>query len=395
MARCELRRFFALIGSKSRVPGIQLYQGCRVAIPELKENSLLGHWLFTCLMTLFAESRYAELLCAKMSRPAGALAGQHWWYPYFQLWLNSEFSMLARLLLPRQALELFRPFGQIPGETIIRNLPLFMLKKLPELMRNERDKKLVAYLAAGNNVRTARNLPFPLTKKMAHCFVNLPDAADTREAFWLAFGQSCGASAAIVRRFRQYWRLPEIREHCAFLQSAMTFAQQAGYDETRITAVMGYWRHVTHESQGKYSLSGRTPESVFRQAEQFYRATQNGFPYRQMTFWKAHPSVKPFVQQTEAGVYTIVELTSSYELFEEGRVMRHCVGTYAWQCRKGNSSIWSLRYSDGVKNTPLVTIELDAKGYMVQARGLCNRLPLAAEAAVIKKWAEGQGLRIF
>ncbi|MCK6694898.1 MAG: PcfJ domain-containing protein, partial [Thermoanaerobaculia bacterium] len=299
-----------------------------------------------------------------------------------------------RILLPRQCLELFRPFDGMPVEIIVRNLPLFMLKKLPELMRNPRDKQWVLHLARGKNIRTADRLPFPMTNKMAHCFINLSDAADTREAFWLAFGQSCGADDRVVNGFRRFWRLPEIREHYSFLQSAMTFAQQAGYDGRQLNAVVGYWRHTCHESQGKYSLAGRTPESVIRQAEAFYQATQNGLSYQKMTFWRAHPTVKPFLLQTEAGVFTIVELTSSYELQEEGKAMRHCVGIYAWQCRQGSCSIWSLRFSDGLSKETLVTIELSAAGRIVQARGLQNRLPSDSEMTVIRQWTAEQGIRV-
>lgn len=390
----EMLCFFDRIRHKPRHSGILLYHGCRQAVPALKENSTLEHWFFSGLMALFAGSECAGRLCDKLNCGEETLAGQHWWYPYFQLWLSVEFPVLARILLPRQCVELFRPFGDMPVEIIIRNLPLFMLKKLPELMRNPRDKQLVLYLARGNNIRTAPRLPFPMTKKMAHCFVLLSDAADTREAFWLAFGQSCGADNRVLNGFRQFWRLPEIREDGAFLQSAMTFAQQAGYDGPQLNMVVGYWRHTWHETRGNYSLSGRTPASVFRQAETFYRVTQNRFPLHKMTVWRAHPTLKPFLQHTESGVYSIVELTSSYDLHEEGRMMHHCVGSYVWQCRQGGCSIWSLRFSDGLSKKTLVTIQLNAAGRIVQARGRQNRLPSTPEMAVIQQWTQEQGIRV-
>lgn len=390
----EMLRFFAQITGRSRVDGTRLYHGCRASIATLKENSPVEHWFFSALMALFAESACAERLCAKLNRPVSAFAGQTWWYPYFQLWMNGEFPVFAQLLLPRQAMSLFRPFGQIPGDIILRNLPLFMLKKLPEMMRDDQDKKLVIHLAKGNSIRTARHLPFPLTKKMAHCFTNLPDAADCRDAFWWAFGQACGASAQVLRHFRRYWRLTEIKQHYTFLESALRFVQQAGYETARLDAVAGYLRHAVHESQGRYSLQGRTPESVLRQAEAFYTQIHTGFLVGKPMFWSANAAIKPFVQETEQGQYTVVELTSSFDLQEEGRVLKHCVGSYSWECKQGKSTIWSLRFSDGVTKSVLVTIQLDAQHNIVQAKGLCNRLPLPAEMAVIQHWAAGQGIRI-
>lgn len=390
----EMLRFFAQITGKSRVDGIRLYHGCRALIPALKENNPVEHWLFSTLMALFAESAYAERLCAKLNRPVSAFAAQTWWYPYFQLWMSSEFPVFAGLLLPRQAMGLFRPFGQIPGDVIIRNLPLFMLKKLPELMRDNQDKKLVIHLANGNSIRTARHLPFPLTKKMAHIFANLPEAADCRDAFWWAFGQACGASTQVVRHFRRYWRLTEIKQHYTFLESAMRFVQQAGYAAARLDAVAGYLRHAVHESQGRYSLQGRTPESVLRQAEAFYAQIHTGFLVGKPVFWSANPVIKPFVHETEQGQYTVIELTSSFDLQEEGRALKHCVGSYSWECKLGRSSIWSLRFSDGITQSVLVTIQLDAHYNIVQAKGVCNRLPTAPEMAVIQHWAAGEGIRI-
>ena len=395
VAMLEMERFFTLTHGKSRVFGVILYQGCRISISKLKENTPVEHWFFSSLMALFAESPYAERLCAKLERPVSALVAQTWWYPYFQLWMSSEFPVFARLLLPRQAQGLFRPFGQIPGDIVIRNLPLFMLKKLPELLRDNREKKLIVHLASGNSIRTARNLPFPLTKKVAHCFTNLPDAADYREAFWLAFGQACGASARVVQHFRRFWRFTEIKEHYTFLESALRFAEQAGYADARLDAVAGYWRHAVHESLGQYSLQGRTPESVQRQAEAFYEQVQFGFQGRKPLFWRAHGQVKPFLHQTENGCYTITELTSSVDLFEEGQTMRHCVGSYAWECFQGQSSIWSLRSLNGASKNVLVTIQLDARNRIVQAKGHCNRLPTVSEMALIRRWAEEQGLTVY
>lgn len=393
-AMAEMLRFFTRITGKSRMDGVCLYHGCWASVRALKENSPVEHWFFSALMALFAESAYAERLCAKLNRPVSAFASQTWWYPYFQLWMSGEFPVFARLLLPRQAMGLFRPFGQMPGDIVIRNLPLFVLKKLPELMRSNQDKKLVEHLAAGNNIRTARNLPFPMSKKMAHCFTNLSDAADCRDAFWWAFGQACGASEQVVRYFRRYWRLTEISQHYTFLESALRFAQQAGYETARLDAVAGYLRHALHESQGRYSLQGRTAESVLRHAEAFYAQIQIGLQQGKPMFWSANPVIKPFLHKTEKGYYTVIELTSSFDLQEEGRTLKHCVGSYSWECKLGRSSIWSLRFSDGITKSVLVTIQLDAHHNIVQAKGVCNRLPTALEMAVIQQWATAQGIRI-
>ena len=41
--------------------------------------------------------------------------------------------------------------------------------------------------------------------------------------------------------------------------------------------------------------------------------------------------------------YSIMQLTSNFELFLEGKSLSHCVNSYAYKCMDGRSSIWSLR----------------------------------------------------
>jgi hypothetical protein len=94
-------------------------------------------------------------------------------------------------------------------------------------------------------------------------------------------------------------------------------------------------------------------------------------------------------------VWTIRELLTSQELFLEGRVLRHCVATYAVQCAKKLTSIWSMQLENCQGKHRVVTIELDLANRMIcQARMKCNKLPQAAEMEVITMWAAQEGLRI-
>ena len=93
-------------------------------------------------------------------------------------------------------------------------------------------------------------------------------------------------------------------------------------------------------------------------------------------------------------LFQIVQLKNSKELFDEGSKMKHCVASYARRCKRGDTSIWSLREikTGGLKPVSLVTIELNCNNKIVQARGSCNRMPKGFEKKLIQRWADKENL---
>jgi hypothetical protein len=83
----------------------------------------------------------------------------------------------------------------------------------------------------------------------------------------------------------------------------------------------------------------------------------------------------------------IVRLTDYRELYNEGKTMNHCVANYDSAYLNGHCTIWSLRKKniDG-ENIPLVTIELNKKCAIVQAKGFENREPELDEMEIILTW---------
>jgi hypothetical protein len=83
-----------------------------------------------------------------------------------------------------------------------------------------------------------------------------------------------------------------------------------------------------------------------------------------------------------AGGRQFVELTDSDQLREEGRIMRHCVGTYASRCLFSSCHVFSLRSKKGERLSTLeVAIDADGSGgftpRIVEHRALLNRVPSA------------------
>lgn len=83
-----------------------------------------------------------------------------------------------------------------------------------------------------------------------------------------------------------------------------------------------------------------------------------------------------------------VRLEGERQLNREGRLMRHCVGSYAKRVGDGNTRIYSLR---DAKNKPKLTVELvrQAQGWSIsQVRGFANTSAQAQEGPALKALLE-------
>ena len=90
----------------------------------------------------------------------------------------------------------------------------------------------------------------------------------------------------------------------------------------------------------------------------------------------------------ERRVFETTELICSEELQQEGQAMRHCIATYWQRCSAGQTSVWSLTVEDASGRVErLLTLEVKyGQRRVVQARGASNRMPTAAELAILDRW---------
>ena len=81
--------------------------------------------------------------------------------------------------------------------------------------------------------------------------------------------------------------------------------------------------------QPNLSMRGRTPEALVRAVQQWHGRLMNKTGPWKGTSWKP-TAIEPFILETGIAnkkTWTIQELLSARELFEEGRKMNHCVST--------------------------------------------------------------------
>ena len=91
-------------------------------------------------------------------------------------------------------------------------------------------------------------------------------------------------------------------------------------------------------------------------------------------------------------VWSIKQLLSESELIAEGDRQNHCVGSYAYKCENGDSTIWSMECRGTMTCHAAVTIEVNSDGRIVTALGKNNRSTKFVELEVIANWAKQEGL---
>lgn len=236
-------------------------------------------------------------------------------------------------------------------------------------------------------------LPIAFTRQMEHHFLHMPDHVSFDRAMRRAEVLGLGGSAALAhvvstsmlgRRFAdgEAWR------------KVLAWLVRCGddVDRTQIDPFFDYIAAHLHAVR----LRGRTFASAMRLVADWHAqlALQRciAFAWPRSCWREMALTVPGKVRDAE---WTIVELLDTRALIEEGRALRHCVATYAQDCRFGRSRIFSLRHrwcdDDHVRS--VLTIEVWPRSRMiVQVRGTANSRPVDDHMSLVRRWAAREGL---
>lgn len=298
---------------------------------------------------------------------------------------------------------------------------LFAAYDIPDFMDcvwmtdNECHQNWYIHIGLGQNIRTAPDLPTLLTKKMAHHFLQTPKQYSVEEA--LRWGQvhALGGDRRLAEALRGTQVIKDFKHDDFWMNLFRFFIQNPMLDVSHVHPIVDYiWsqkfqerrvyvdigvEEVVDPPQPNFSMNGRTPATLLRQVNDWHRelgrATSGGelqwgrsdigeFLYRIMR------------KQKKSKIWQIRELLSTDELFDEGRRMNHCVGSYGHSCFKGIKSIWTMESKEEDEKTQkLLTIEVLMENKRInQVRGKGNRLPTVGEMSVLNRWAAKEDLSI-
>lgn len=269
------------------------------------------------------------------------------------------------------------------------------------------------FIGQGGNLRKADELPIKVTKKIAHYFMRAPQNYTVENA--LLWGQihSLGGDMRTVETVLGT-RLNDHLGQNEFWQSVFRFfIANLMLDTVHYGPIIDYINHMRFENQyvwldrgireerppqqPNFSMHGRTVETLLAQVEDWHYRLGRGKRGGKVQ-WAKGP-IRDFEytvgEAKNLKVWTIVELLSSNELTQEGKTMRHCVGSYASSCEKGRKSIFSMRLEtrEGKKN--VLTIEVDHQNKRIsQTAGKRNERSTPQARNVMQKWASSNNLAI-
>lgn len=255
--------------------------------------------------------------------------------------------------------------------------------------------------------------PVPLTKKQCHSFMQQRKVSNVVHAVRWAQVQSFGGERSLAKALcdTRWGEELAIHQTETFRVTVIQWLCGQGMLEMSQLAPLIDYIEFCRDNVPDWAITGRTVVSLMRDMEQWHedlaadrRAQRQAYQDARrkpppekfescgVEDWMHH--IKRKDSQTGKQVqeiHTIKEILTYKGLHEEGRELRHCVTSYAWNIGRGATSIWS--YS--VNNAKILTIEVyNSTKSIRQVRGYRNRMPTAGEMNYVQRWASQSGFLI-
>jgi hypothetical protein len=303
-------------------------------------------------------------------------------------------------------------------------VPEFMFQAWTEKNASTKHIDWFLHLATGNTARELHKYPIPITKKMAHEFVQTPfpgysiDDAVRRSQVLGMGGDSRLADSIMMSRLRHdfsnndFWAsviqffigIPML--NLDEIGTVIDYINEQKFIPKRLV-VNGV---VVHRPENPgFSMKGRNIATLIRDTHAWHkelrqlrrqagdaanaeRGNVSSYKPDLISKWQ-RSSIKPFNviegKNEKRKIWDLKEITNAADLYDEGKSMRHCVYSYLSSCVKGHCSIFSLR----LHGISMATIEVrDFRA--VQIRGPHNKRPENKEITIINNWAKAENIEI-
>ncbi len=232
------------------------------------------------------------------------------------------------------------------------------------------------------------------TKKEAHVFSNINNNESITYNFWYAKCKAIELDARLTHIICK--RLENLSIENKKWCEVINFIKKIenNIDKQDFVLLMDFLQFFVN--QNDFSLKGRTYSSIMKMSNEWHLDQQRikNNKYLDLS-WDGLNIPNWKYKDKDNNIWTVVQLKNAKELQNEGNAMRHCVGSYAPRCQRGECSIFSLRQYDIVGQCErIATIEVLNKSFdVVQVRGYCNRLLKTDENKIFKKWISKYNLK--
>lgn len=288
------------------------------------------------------------------------------------------------------------------------DVPLFLDQAWHANVGNaDTQRKWFIHIGMGENIRTGIDLPFPMTKKIAHHFLQTPEDFPVMGGFLWGQVMALGGDERIARALLPTHIGQNFRHYDFWTSVIRFFIDNPMFDTEQYGPLVDYIENEKYSGNvlhpdGTYgpphpnfTIKGRTADTLIRDMERWHR---NIFKEKsKFAEWQpcGIPNWKSGKEDSDEE-YQVVEILTAKELKNEGKLMHHCVGSYADSCGKGRKSIWSLRVFNKISFDikRLATIEVDNSSKTIQqARGNYNKTVTKSNMHYIERWANSAKLK--
>jgi len=301
-----------------------------------------------------------------------------------------------------------RQFGALARHLYARHdLPRFLDRAWTD--GGPREQAWFIHLGAGKSLRTAPDLPLPVSRSIAHWFLQVPDDCPVVEAFRHAQVRACGGDAALADAVRRT-RLGGDHAAGPFWEEVIRFfVANPLLDRAQVGPIVDWIQAQRFEPEvapgavlpepgarpprPQLSMRGRTVEATLREVEAWHARLGRTTVATAAAHWQ--PSGIAPLEEVEgtdpahSRRWQIREIVSGEGLVREGARMEHCVASYAGSCAAGRSSIWTMECTVAGTTTPHVTIEVHPGSRRIgQVRGKHNRAATPEELSWVRRWAD-------
>jgi hypothetical protein len=252
-------------------------------------------------------------------------------------------------------------------------------------------------LIRGGNLVYTKDLPFTVSKKLAHVFNTLPGSFDdssiqgtvTDGLIKTALLEHTGDLNYVlyVHRF-----IRNVDESEFWIKTAMFLHRQGLRVETGgIGELFDYIRYQVFTLNRTIDFSKKKLRNLQQEAEVWHVELNLAKRFGHQGLVKLPDyGITTYSHEKQGKQYIIKQLKTNKELMEEGAALKHCVGLYTAHCLQNGSFIFSLREirvneQEETEEIRCVTIELN-RNRIIQKKGQYNRSCNTIELAIISAW---------
>lgn len=247
------------------------------------------------------------------------------------------------------------------------------------------------HLGAGQNIRTATDLPVQLTRRMAHLFTQAPAHYLIREALRWAQVVGQGGDEELVQAILATRLGRSFAEESFWSSVIHFFVRHQERDRVRVARIVEYLQYAKFDTQQliepdgtvrnepppepNLSMQSRSLVKLLRAVDSWHQQRTKAAVLPAGAWASSGNGGFSYTEEDgeEPTVWTIQEIVSNRALLAEGTAMRHCVVSHARKLVKGHRSLWSLQARRSGRPRHVMTIEVDNhKGIITQARGRFN-----------------------